>query len=85
MRASVKKGGSGTPFEDAFIADMKNGAGVYERLTSRRLPVEQLMGLSAAQMVGSPEIIDGLEEEVQELVDERIIHEMNRILNGYGG
>lgn len=85
VRASVKKGGSGTPFEDAFIADMKNGAGVYERLTSNRFPVEQLMGLSAAQMVGSPDVIDGLEEEVQELVNERIIHEMNRILNGYGG
>lgn len=41
--------------------------------------------LSAAQMVGNEDIIDGLEKEAQELVNERIIHEMNRILNGYGG
>lgn len=85
VRAAVKKSGSGTPFEDAFVADMKNGIGVFERITRKRLPVEQLMGLSAAQMVGSTEVMDGLEEEVQELVNERIVHEMNRILNGYGG
>jgi hypothetical protein len=80
----MKSGGT-TPFEDAFVADMKNGLGVFERVTSRRLPVQEIMGLSAAQMVGNPEVMDGLEEEVQELVNERIIHEMNRILNGYGG
>ena len=48
-------------------------------------PIEEKMGLSAAQMVGNEDIIDGLEKEAQELVNERIIHEMNRILNGYGG
>ena len=85
MRAAVKKGGSATPFEDAFVANMKNGMGVYERVTRKRVPTEQLMGLSAAQMVGSSEVIDGLQDEVQELVNERIVHEMNRILNGYGG
>ncbi len=85
VRAAVKKGGSGTPFEDAFVAEMKNGIGVFERTGRKRFPVEQKMGLSPAQMVGSEEIIDKLEEEAQELVNERIIHEMNRILNGYGG
>lgn len=85
VRAQVKKGGSATPFEDAFVANMRNGMGVYERLTRKRVPTEQLMGLSAAQMVGNTEVMDDLQEEVQELVNERIIHEMNRILNGYGG
>lgn len=87
VRAAVKKGGSGTPFEDAFIAEMKrNGhTGVFERVTIKHFPIEEKMGLSAAQMVGNENIIDGLEKETQELVNERIIHEMNRILNGYGG
>ena len=87
MRAAVKKGGSGTPFEDAFIAEMKtNGhTGVFERTGRKRFPIEEKMGLSVAQMVGNEDIIDGLEKEAQELVNERIIHEMNRILNGYGG
>lgn len=87
VRAAVKKGGSGTPFEDAFIVEMKtNGhTGVFERTGRKRFPIEEKMGLSAAQMVGNEDIIDGLEKEAQELVNERIIHEMNRILNGYGG
>lgn len=87
VRVAVKKGGSGTPFEDAFIAEMKrNGhTGVFERTGRKRFPIEEKMGLSAAQMVGNEDIIDGLEKEAQELVNERIIHEMNRILNGYGG
>lgn len=87
VRAAVKKGGSGTPFEDAFIAEMKSNGhtGVFERVTRKRFPIEEKMGLSAAQMVGNENIIDGLEKEAQELVNERIIHEMNRILNGYGG
>lgn len=86
VRAAVKKGGSGTPFEDAFIAEMNNEhTGVFERLTRERLPIEEKMGLSAAQMVGNENIIEGLEKEAQTLVNERIVHEMNRILNGYGG
>lgn len=87
VRAAVKKGGSGTPFEDAFIAEMNSNGhtGVFERVGRSRFPTEEKMGLSAAQMVGNEEIIDSLEEEAQELVNERIIHEMNRILNGYGG
>lgn len=87
VRAAVKKGGSGTPFEEAFIATMrKNGhTGVFERLTSKRFPIEEKMGLAASQMIKDENIMDGLEKEAQELVNERVIHEMNRILNGYGG
>jgi hypothetical protein len=86
VRAAVKKGGSGTPFEDAFIAEMNSGhTGVFERVGRKRFPIEEKMGLSAAQMVGNEEIIDGLEEEAQEIVNERVLHEMNRILSGYGG
>lgn len=59
--------------------------GVFERTGRKRFPIEEKMGLSAAQMVGNEDIIDGLEKEAQELVNERITHEMNRILNGYGG
>lgn len=100
VKAAVKNGGSGTPFEDAFIAKMKNDhTGVFERTgkqgIEKRLSkykankhtekLEEKMGLSAAQMVGNEVIIEQLEEEAQELVNERVIHEMNRILNGYGG
>lgn len=86
VRASLKRGGSGTLFEDAFIAEMRNGhTGVFERTGRKRFPVEEKMGLSAAQMIGNADIMDKLEKDVQELINERALHEMNAILNGYGG
>lgn len=85
VTASVMKGG-GTAFEDAFVAEMKSGhIGVFERNSKSRLPVEEIMGLSPAQMVGNTAIIAELEEEAQKMVDERLAHEIDRILNGYGG
>ncbi len=85
VHAAVKKGG-GTAFEDAFVAQMKSGhIGVFERETKKRFPIEEKMGLSAAQMVGNENIIKPLEEEAQKLVNERLEHEIDRILSGYGG
>jgi hypothetical protein len=85
VRAGVMKGGGAT-FDSAFIAKMKSGhIGVFERVTSKRLPIEEKMGLSAAQMVQNEDIIDKLTKEAQEIVDERLKHEIDRILNGYGG
>lgn len=82
--AEVMKGG-GTAFESAFIADLGKGPGVFERITSKRYPTEQLMGLSAAQMVQNEGIIDQMTQDAQEKFDERLKHEIDRILNGYGG
>lgn len=85
VRAAVKKGG-GTVFDDAFIAEMRSGhVGVFERVGRKRLPVEEFMGLSAAQMIGNENIIEELEAEAQKVVNERLQHEIDRILNGYGG
>ncbi|WP_303002287.1 phage tail protein [Dialister invisus] len=85
VRAAVMKGG-GTPFEDAFIAQMRSGdIGVFERETRKRFPIEEKMGLSAAQMVGNEKVIETLEEEAQQLVNQRLEHEINRLLSGYGG
>lgn len=85
VRAGVLKGG-GTAFEHAFIAKMSNGhTGIFERVTSRRFPIEEKMGLSAAQMIKNENIMEQLEGEAQEKINERLEHEINRILNGYGG
>lgn len=85
VRAGVMKGGGAT-FDSAFIAKMRSGhIGIFERITSRRLPIEEKMGLSAAQMVQNEVIMDQLTKEAQEKVDERLKHEIDRILNGYGG
>lgn len=84
VRAAVMKGGGAT-FGSAFIANLGSGMGVFERITSRRYPTEEIMGLSAGQMVQNEVIIEQLEKEAQEKVDERLNHEIERILNGYGG
>lgn len=83
--AAVKKGG-GTAFEDAFIAQMRSGhIGVFERTETKRLPIEEKMGLAAAQMVENSVVIDEVQKEAQKTVDERLEHEIDRILSGYGG
>lgn len=85
VRARVMKDGGAT-FDSAFIAKMKSGhIGIFERITSKRLPIEEKMGLSAAQMVKNEVVMDQLTKEAQEKVDERLKHEIDRILNGYGG
>lgn len=85
IRAGLMKG-SQTEFKHAFIAQMNSGhIGIFERTTSKRLPIEEIMGLSGAQMVQNEVIIDQLSEEAQEKVNERVMHEIDRILNGYGG
>lgn len=84
VKAAVMKDGGAT-FDSAFIANLGRGMGVFERITSRRYPTKELMGLSAGQMVQNEVIIDQLEKEAEEKVNERVMHEIDRILNGYGG
>lgn len=84
VRAAVKKGG-GTEFRHAFIARMNNGhTGIFERKTSDRFPIEEKMGLAAAQMVKNEKIVNAIEKGTQELVSKRIEHEIERILSRYG-
>lgn len=84
VRATVMKGGGAT-FDSAFIANLGHGPGVFERISSRRYPTEELMGLSTAQMIENTAIIEEVMQEAQEKVNERLAHEIERILNGYGG
>ena len=84
VKASVKKGG-GAVFDSAFVAAVKSGMGVLERDGKPRLPISEIMGLSAAQMVGEQTVSTELQEEAQRTVNERLDHEIDRLLNGYGG
>ena len=82
VNAGVMKGG-GRTFQSAFIAQMASGhLGIFERDSKPRFPVEEIMGLAAAQMVGNEKIIEPLEEEAQKLVNERLEHEIERLLGG---
>ena len=83
VNAGVMKGG-GETFYHAFIAQMKSGhVGIFEREGKSRYPIDEIMGLAAAQMVKNEKVIEPLEEEAQKLVNERLEHEIERLLGGY--
>lgn len=86
VHAVVKRGGGGT-FEDGFIQKMRSTGhvGLFVRKGSTRLPIEEKMGLAVAQMVGNDQVLEQIEKEAQKTVDQRIEHEISRLLNGYGG
>ncbi len=84
MRAAVKKAAAATPFEDAFVANMKNGMGVYES-NQKACTDRTAYGSFSCANGRKPGSYRRTARRVQELVNERIVHEMNRILNGYGG
>ena len=67
--------------------------GIAGRLAKTKTPggtmhtekLEEKMGLSAAQMAGQEAVSRQVQEEAQRLVNERLEHEIDRLLNGYGG
>ncbi|NLU09439.1 MAG: hypothetical protein GXW90_00565 [Tepidanaerobacter acetatoxydans] len=83
ITVSVKKSGGGA-LKGAFVAEMSNeSVGVFERVGLSRLPIQQLYGPSAPQMIGEDTIISELEEEASEIVIERLSHEAVRLLGRY--
>lgn len=85
IKAGLMKG-SWTAFEHAFIAQMNSGhIGIFEREGDERLPISEIMGLSGAQMIQNVEVTDRLSEDAQKKFEQRVEHEIDRILNGYGG
>lgn len=82
IKVAVKKGSGGT-FYKAFIANMGHGTNIVERVSNQRTPTETLMGLSAAQMIGNEEVALKIELEAEEVVAERIDHEIERLLNNW--
>lgn len=86
VHAVVKRGGGGT-FEDGFIQKMRSSrhVGLFVREGRKRLPIEEVMGLAVAQMVGNEQVTEQMEKEAQKTVEQRIEHEITRLLNGYGG
>lgn len=84
IKASVLKKNSGTHLERAFVAQMKYGKNIFERAAKSRHIVQVLYGPSVAHMAGKEDIVNKAEEKAKKVLDERIEHEIDRILNGYG-
>ena len=78
--ARVKRGGGG-PVARAFVTKMASGhVGVFNRVGQSRFPLTQRYGPSVPQMLGSPTVTQWVEQKATEKLDERLNHEITRIL-----
>lgn len=81
---------SPTTFDNAFVAQMKSGhVGIFERTGGKTATgdaeIKELMGSSVPQMLGSEEVRESLGQKTYDKFEERLSHEVNRILAGLGG
>ncbi|MED4572842.1 phage tail protein [Brevibacillus agri] len=78
--ARVKRG-EGGPIKSAFVAQMRSGhVGVFKRAGKERKPIDQFYGPSVPQMLGNPSVTDWVNEKAKETLDQRLDHEINRLL-----
>lgn len=80
---------SSTTFDNAFTAKMKSGhIGIFERtgeVTSTGTDgIKEIMGLSVPQMLGNKEVAEKISIDTEKKFEERLDHEVTRILNGWG-
>ena len=79
--AAPKYGGGN--IRSAFIKAIYGQTGVWERVGRARFPVEQKYGPSTGHMMQDEGVSDKLTDHIQEVFDQRIEHEITRILNGW--
>ena len=70
-------------FAEAFTAQMPNGhIGIYERKNDSSYPIKQLYGPSVPRMAENAVVLKTVEDRVNEVINNRMEHELDRILNG---
>lgn len=80
VTASVKRASKSLP--NAFVQQMRNGTiGVFERVGKSGYPIRQLYSVSAPQMAGNEEVLEGAMERASIVFDERLSHEIGRLLD----
>lgn len=78
IKVGVKKNGVKV-LMGAFVADIQ-GAKVFRRSDSERLPIKRLFGPSVPQMIGNEDVKKEIETQGQETFDKRLDHEIDRIM-----
>lgn len=85
IQTQVKRSGGTAVLEHAFAARVFGPTAVFERVGSRRFPVEQKFGPSTAHMMQNEQVIEKMDETIQTSFEQRMEHEITRLLNGWGG
>ncbi|KAB8126910.1 hypothetical protein F9U64_19000 [Gracilibacillus oryzae] len=76
----VKKG-SGGKVPGSFVLTTSSGyTNVFTRVSKARYPLKSLHGPSLPQMLGGEEGIEVMESKATEVLDQRLDHEINRLL-----
>lgn len=83
------KSTSPTRYENAFVARMKSEhIGIFERTggmtQNGSTEIKEIMGSSVPQMLGNKEVLEKLSHQAMEKFEERLDHEVLRIMNGWG-
>lgn len=85
VSARVKRTSAKTAFESAFRADVGNHTGIFERKTEKRFPIEQKYGPSTPQMMSAnDDVSQEIGDKIRDVFEERLDHEILRVLNGWG-
>lgn len=86
VKSAAMRNESQVEFENAFTAQMPNGhIGVYERKDKSRYPLKQLYGPSAPRMAENANVLNVVEDRINEVINQRIDHEIGRLLSKNGG
>lgn len=82
----VKRSSAKTVLDHVFskTVGMHGHAGVFERVSGKRLPIEEKLGPSAPQMMSyNDDIAQEIGDKTREAFDQRIEHEMLAVMNGW--
>jgi hypothetical protein len=81
IKLSIKKN-SEYDLDRAFIAQRHGYHHVFERDGKPRLPISKVFGPSVPQMIQNQEVEAFVTKEAQKTIEKRILHEINRYLDG---
>ena len=84
--ARVKRSSARTVLDNVFMQTVGTHGheGVFERLTEKRLPIEEKLGPSTPQMMSyNDDLSQDIGDKVREVFDQRIEYEVSAILNGW--
>jgi hypothetical protein len=81
VTSMVLKGGKRTNYTTSFVAQLGKGIGVYRRTTNKRFPIKTVMGPAVPQLMNSVNVQEKIIDRVQPIIDKRLEHEVNRMLN----
>lgn len=84
LRAGVLRGGGLSSIKNAFVNKGTSSGKVHvlQRTTSKSYPIKILYGPSIPSMVGSEKIRDIVENRAVDVLDNRVQHEIDRLLKG---